>query len=244
MTARQMIEAGFTYYNSCGVEFSGLPEPVPGPDLNQIERATYENKTMYEAYEASDPVFDTSNLEQFASHLPCPEIDEAMIHRFLQFGEKDRWGRRKAPKPEIPIWVGEMLQAVVDEHVSGSANAVHHSTDCDSVASRSDRVHVVGLDLSGPGGGQWTMKLQGQTVVACEPGISKDDSVLRVPAEDFINLLSGCGKTIARLRGHETSTTGREKAKPLDLVTQIFRSQSTHGNLRRADSIATGSGSR
>jgi hypothetical protein len=35
------------------------------------------------------------NLKELLPDLPCPIIDEPMLHRFLAFGDADRWGKRR-----------------------------------------------------------------------------------------------------------------------------------------------------
>ena len=65
------------------------------PD-NEFARKLFENTGIYASYETSDPAFDKSNLNKFAGHLPCPRIDKEMIFRFLDFGNQQNWGKRKA----------------------------------------------------------------------------------------------------------------------------------------------------
>lgn len=144
MTPRQMIEAGYKYFNSYGVEFCG-PRKALDHDLNPLERAAYENKTIYNDYETSDPEFDTTHLRRFAPHLPCPIIDEAMFHRFWQFGEQDKWGRRRQPKTQVAVWAHDLLPSVVDELVRQFRFANHQVNSTSSI----------GIEVSGRGGGQW-----------------------------------------------------------------------------------------
>jgi nucleoside-diphosphate-sugar epimerase len=96
ITTRQVINAGYKYFNSRGVEFARANGKQQHP-ISKMDQAAHANKTMYEPYETSDPIFDTTNLKQFVAHLPCPKLDEAMIHRFWRYGEQDNWG--KLPKP-------------------------------------------------------------------------------------------------------------------------------------------------
>ena len=92
LTPRRIIEAGYSYFNSYGVEFCGNNGAFGKPS-NQMEQDYHSNMTVYKNYEQSDPEFDTSNVKQFAPHLPCPPIDEAMLHRFWKYGEEDGWGK-------------------------------------------------------------------------------------------------------------------------------------------------------
>lgn len=151
MTARQMIEAGYTYFNSTGVEFVGPSEDRPEDGM---ERDAYENSMMYRAYEDSDPLFDTTNLQAFAGHLPCPEIDEAMLHRFMAYGEEDRWGKRRQESVQIPFDISKYLESLRDEQEYPSEG------------------FFVGLDVPGVGGGQWSVEVVNHRLASVEPGVS------------------------------------------------------------------------
>jgi thioester reductase-like protein len=94
ITMRQIIDYTSSYLNSGGVEFCG---PRALDDLNEIESVAYSGKSLYEAYEQTDPVFVMDNLQELLPDLPCPIIDEPMLHRFLAFGDADRWGKRRRP---------------------------------------------------------------------------------------------------------------------------------------------------
>jgi nucleoside-diphosphate-sugar epimerase len=98
LTPRQIIEAGYTYFNSRGVEFAGVTPDAEAP-ISNMDQNAHENMGMYKEYEGSDPEFDLTNLEEHAAHLPCPIIDEEMLHRFLKYGEADRWGKRRRTPP-------------------------------------------------------------------------------------------------------------------------------------------------
>ena len=156
MTARQMIEAGYTYFNSTGVEFVGR---AGDRSEGRLENDFYENATMYRSYEDSDPEFDTSNTQKFASHLPCPEIDETMLHRFMQYGEEDRWGKRRQKQATVPADIGTLLQQSLDSGDPASADP-------------SESQPTLGLDICGPGGGQWSVTLSEAGLAAVEQGLS------------------------------------------------------------------------
>jgi nucleoside-diphosphate-sugar epimerase len=92
ITIRELIDFTSSYLNSGGLQFCGPHRPT---DLNPIEAMAYGGKSLYEPYEQTDPVFETATLGELLPDLPCPTIDEAMIHRFLAFGDADRWGKRR-----------------------------------------------------------------------------------------------------------------------------------------------------
>ncbi|TWU25883.1 SDR family oxidoreductase [Bythopirellula polymerisocia] len=174
MTPRQMIEAGCSYFNSTGVEFIGHAEELDLSD-GDLQRHAYENSTLYRDYEYSDPEFDTTNLERFAGHLPCPPIDEAMFHRFMKYGEEDNWGKRRLPMARKSFDVAKFLQRAV---------ALSQTTFHDQTSPDQQSRQILGLDLTGPGGGQWTITLNSERIIAVEPGIAATlTSEITLPVE-------------------------------------------------------------
>lgn len=172
LTPRQIIEAGYSYYNSRGVEFIGQT-PANRQPISEIDRNAHENMSMYKEYEVFDPPFDLSNLREHAGHLPCPEIDEPMLHRFLRFGESDRWGKRKVLHLGNCASIEKHCQAIVTDLPAKSlANAL-----------------VVNLRVTGPGGGDWRLVIQDGQLIGCTPG---EDAVahasFRISSETFWRL--------------------------------------------------------
>ena len=127
------------------MEFVRSHEEAEAQRISDMDQAAHENMTMYEAYETSDPLFDATNLKRFTQDLPCPLIDEAMLHRFWRYGEEDRWGKRKPPRANVDFWVHSHLEKVAAQNVSWNGSA-------DKGAE-----WEIGLDILGPGGGQWQL---------------------------------------------------------------------------------------
>ena len=113
LTPRQLINACYKYFNSAGVEFSGNDQSA-GDDVGDFEKNFLPNVGIYHSYDRCDPEFDHRNLKSFAGHIPCPAIDEEMIHNFLRFGEKDRWGKRKTSQSSSALNV-DFMQPVIPQ---------------------------------------------------------------------------------------------------------------------------------
>ena len=177
LTPRQIMEAGYTYFNSKGVEFLG---PDYKPDsLNAFEAETFPGLAMYNNYEKTDPTFDCSNLKRFAGDLPCPKIDEAMLHTYIRFGEADRWGKRRQPRAEVSYCAQDYF-AQFPASESG-----------DRYRSQ------VAIDLLGAGGGQWTLGLLADGTLKCERGLSTEaDSLLKLSVGEFQKLLDESATSI------------------------------------------------
>ena len=95
ITARELFNAGYKYFNSYGVEYVGPNFDWSNANPTIFEQAYLLDAETYREYEVSDPKFDRANLEAFLPDSPAPRIDEEMLLRFWEFGEKDRWGKRK-----------------------------------------------------------------------------------------------------------------------------------------------------
>jgi nucleoside-diphosphate-sugar epimerase len=189
ITPRYVLECAMRYYNSVGVEFVG-PKRFPDDQLNDLEKNVYSNTTMYESYDTTDPIYDMTNLRRYTADLPDPRIDEEMIYRFIRYGEQDRWGKRREPPLQGSSWVGEYLKEFILEHELGAAN---------SFAGRASQ-RWVGLDVAGPWGGQWSLKLAGEKAICLENGIVPDcAAVFRLTTQDLSLALHGT-KALRQLR--------------------------------------------
>ena len=61
------------------------------------------------------------------------------MHRYIEYGEQDKWGKRKQPALSVDTWASEVL-----------ANA-------NSAKLPATEAFEFGLDVHGPGGGQFTL---------------------------------------------------------------------------------------
>ncbi len=154
ISPRQIIDYCYKYFRSTGVEYLGSEGNTA---LQQSEFGVnfLQRTGMYHAYDTSDPVFDRSNLQRFAGDLKCPMIDEQMIHRFIRFGELDRWGKRQVIPPQCRIQISEQLTEIAD----GVARHIQH-------ASHSGKFHNsrIGVNFIGSGGGQFTLHCNGKHI--------------------------------------------------------------------------------
>ncbi|APZ93105.1 SDR family oxidoreductase [Fuerstiella marisgermanici] len=177
MTSGDMIRWSGEYFNSTGVEFCGhdfVPEETDrdeNEDQWMFERLAKENMGTYEPYERTDNVFDMTNLKKFAGDIVCPEIDRTVIHRYLDYGEQDKWGKRR-PKPLTnESWADEVL----GETNGASLPAGDHST--------------VGVDVLGPGGGQFSVSYSSDGIVGVTRGLPNDNvPLLRLTLEDLAKI--------------------------------------------------------
>ncbi len=164
-TAKQVIESCCRYFNSAGVIFAG-PDATHD-ESSDFTRAIFDNTRVYESYHTSDPQFDRTNIEQWAGHLPCPEVDEAMIHRFIEFGQQNRWGKQRPGVPDVKYWFEDHL-----DEIAALAESIVARLSVSNLAPVS-----IGLDIVGEGGGQWTLIGLGESVEV-RRGLTDDNSPL------------------------------------------------------------------
>jgi thioester reductase-like protein len=174
LTSRELIDFSGEYFNSTGAELCGddydkLP-PVSRDDNEDqwmFERLITENMTTYAPYERTDNTFDMTNTKRFAGDIHCPEIDRTVIRRYIEYGNEDKWGKRRSDVQDPAFHAKEFFanQAV---------------TECD------DNTLTVGVDLSGPGGAQFTITMSKVGVHGIERGLPSDEhDILRTTAEEF-----------------------------------------------------------
>ncbi|MEL7498826.1 MAG: SDR family oxidoreductase [Planctomycetota bacterium] len=146
--AREVIEYCYAYFNSRGVEFCGSESACDLDENDEFARKLFENTDIYSSYETSDPTYDKSNLVQFAGHLACPHIDQEMIFKFLDFGKAQNWGKRRSKPPQVTRWI--------ESHLTEIALAAQKTMSALRISTNERSFHL-GLDIYGPGGGQWQL---------------------------------------------------------------------------------------
>ena len=54
-------------------------------DWEEFEKFFIDGMMVYRSYWRNDPVFDYSNTEAVAPHLPCPPLDAELVLRMCKF---------------------------------------------------------------------------------------------------------------------------------------------------------------
>lgn len=97
VTARGIVDPTIAHFRVKGVRYVGAA-PLPESAMNAVERLFYNYVAQYQAYWHDEPRFDCTATRAAAPHLPCPPIDEACIHRLIDFALADNWGKKKRRK--------------------------------------------------------------------------------------------------------------------------------------------------
>jgi hypothetical protein len=188
-----MIEYCGEYFGSTGVQFFGydeLPELTRDDNEDQwmFERLVVENAETYAPYERTDNVFDMTNTKRFAGDIVCPDLDRTVVFRYIEYGNEDRWGKRKPEWSPVRSWSEDRFQSLQAEADNGGS------------------AQTVGLDLLGPGGGQLTVQLSASGVQSTQRGLPDGDfPVLKISASAFEAALNNEGDASQLIRGWDVT---------------------------------------
>lgn len=112
--------------------------------------------TLYQAYFRHDPAFDDTHTAAALPELPCPVLEDATLLRMAAFAIQANFGKPK-PRPIVPEFdVADHLDELLQRGQSLASPA---------------RDHCLGLQVNGPGGGQWQLLLDRGRPVAAERGL-------------------------------------------------------------------------
>ena len=137
-----------------------------------------EQMKVYESYWKDDPEFDSTGTETALPHLPCPAVDVETMLRLIRFALAANFGwPREAPATaafEVDREIGGWLQA--DRPAAGNPA----------------RLRYVSLGVSGGGGGQWHLVVDGGRLVGAGRGMrSGGGSTCYLTSATFAGLAHG-----------------------------------------------------
>ena len=163
---------------------SGGGNPAAGFDPATLGRLFLDQMHVYKAYWRDDPRFDASHTIAAVPGLPAPPLDEETIRRLCRFaiGNNFRWPPpgRCGPRPTARDGLEARL---------GAASWT---------APRSP--HRVGLVVTGAGGGQWTVAVEGGRPTSLHHGLpSAGDATLWMAADELTGIIAG-GSSLAEVR--------------------------------------------
>lgn len=133
-------------------------------DLADLQKTFADQMEVYRAYWRDDPDFDRTNTAEAAPHLSCPAVDSEMLIRTARFALTTNFGWPR-PQPVLP-------EFDVLEHLDGVLGVCPHDDRKRSGLTR------IGLQVNGPGGGQWTLVVDEDRPVAAEVGLRSDQETL------------------------------------------------------------------
>lgn len=125
--------------------------------LTDIEQLFRELIQVYNSYWKDDPTFDASNTRRAAPHLPCPHVDLKMLRRLAEYAIGVNFNSPRDRPTEPRFDVARALEPFIES------------------AFRRDEISRdvvrLGLRVVGHGGGDWTLWLTADELLAADPGI-------------------------------------------------------------------------
>jgi nucleoside-diphosphate-sugar epimerase len=126
---------------------------------------------IYNAYWRDDPQFDDT-LRAAAAPVACPDMDAAMLMKLAHFAIQSNFGRERQRCTKQIFEIHDHLHKLPRHHMPLVPNLRGN--------------YCFGLDISGPAGGQWKIKLQNGQLMEVEDGLSPQCSaVFQLDADTF-----------------------------------------------------------
>jgi hypothetical protein len=167
------------------------PESI---DWELFRRSFVEGMTVYRAYWKDDPTFDQRNVRNALPHLPCPEMDKTVIRRMCRYAIDSNfgWPRLIPKKPDFDLHA--RLKPVEGASLLPAFPAA---------SDGNPQVHL-GLQINGPGGGEWELTLDQGRLISARPGLSA-----RCTATYYLNVATFERLADSRSDAHKAIGTGR-----------------------------------
>ena len=156
----------------------GELDPSWNLDGEWFAKTFREQLAIYGAYWRDDPCFDMTNTLRAAPHLPCPDLDREMMSQLARYAIEANFGktRRTKHKPEFDV-----------HHHMRRLDSGHDLRDSDGEG----RVARLGIQVDGPGGGQWELSVRGGRLVGVDDGVSRPAHRCSVHSATFRSLVNG-----------------------------------------------------
>ena len=155
----------------------GELDPSWNLDVEWFAKTFRDQMGIYGSYWRDDPVFDMTNTLRAAPHLPCPDLDREMMSQLARFAIETNFGkaRRTKHKPEFDV-----------HHHMRRLHRGHDLRDSDH------RIARLGIQVDGPGGGQWELSVRDGRLVGVDDGVSRrSTAVFHVHSATFRSLVRG-----------------------------------------------------
>ena len=170
---RDVLEQSTGFY---GATFCGAGERPA--DASESEMLFYEHIRVYNSYWKMDPEFDTSNTDLAAPHLPCPHVDRALLLKLSRIVIQNGFPSpsKKSVQPDFDA--ENHLHSLIDQ------------AGCAVLGDADER--LLGLDITGNGGGQWQLVVRGDELLSVETGLHIDrQATCRLEIGTYADIIHG-----------------------------------------------------
>ncbi|MSR56270.1 MAG: NAD-dependent epimerase/dehydratase family protein [Planctomycetaceae bacterium] len=155
VTARMLADVLEESCGFYGVRLVGGGTQLTG--LTEIEQLFCELIKVYSSYWKDDPTFDATATRTAAPHLPCPHVDRRMLRRMADWaiGVNFTSPRAKPVEPHFDV------AGALEQFLDSAGPAANHNI----------APFRLGLRVTGHGGGDWSLSLSGDEIVAADLGL-------------------------------------------------------------------------
>jgi len=154
-----VFEAVLREYAEIPADFRGTPIEFPESEHEAAEGVFREQMRTYDSHWRDDPYFDATNTLRAAPHLPCPLADRELLMRTGRYAVQSNFGWPRPQSIELTFDANARFEPLLAAGQEKSAPA-------------SNEIQTIGLQITGLGGGDFTIQLAGDRPVAAQPGIA------------------------------------------------------------------------
>ncbi len=151
----EVFEEVLREYAQIPADFQAAPIQVPASEREGAERMFREQMRTYDSHWRDDPYFDSTNTLRAAPHLPCPLADHDLLMRTARYAVQGNFGWPRPRTIDLTFDALARLQPLLAAEP----------------ATRGDQ-KAVGIQVTGQGGGDFTILLADERPVAAQPGIA------------------------------------------------------------------------
>jgi thioester reductase-like protein len=150
---------------------------VNSEELATYEKLFYGQMSIYRSHWRDDPIFDRTNTDAAVPHLPCPEMDHAMLMHVARYPIATNFEQRRYEPVSIEFDVAGRLGQLITSENDGSPGRADGSVD---------------MHVTGPGGGQWRLLMrEGMLIAAQVTSTDGADAMCHLSSETFAAVARG-----------------------------------------------------
>ena len=192
-----------------------LAKSIGEEELKSVEALFYDYMLIYQSHWRDDPKFDLTNTQRALPHLPCPELTYEALMRVARYPVERNFVEPRHERLPTDYDVPAHLRPLL-------ATGVRHGTVV-------DRSHTVGLQVNGPGGGQWQLHLEGDRVAGVDWGLPQSTAACYYLSAAAFRSLANCELTV-----EQSINAGRllidGAGEPLSRLIGVFKQVVSTGN--------------
>jgi hypothetical protein len=192
----EIFEEAIGFY---AVSLVGSEKPVAG--LTEYEQLFCELISVYSSYWKDDPAFDATNTRTAAPHLPCPHVGRKLLLKMAEYATRVNFTSPRAKPIEPKFDVSAALEPFVE-------------TSPPDATIGKDMVRL-GLRVTGHGGGDWSLVVNGEGIAGADMGIhAACSAVVECNVDTFARLVKSVAAVEPALIHGDLVVKGNSNVRP------------------------------